>query len=117
MDQKPRDFRDAVRSAAIVGAIVAALSFSRALARVARGTAPGIMLLEAPSLGFAVFFVAILMLQLTGAVRRDGFEFTVSPWFAVAAIGALVAFFVGALAHGHSLLATDAERVGLIAAA
>ncbi len=112
-------FRDAVRPAAVVAAPFAALAFVRVAVATAQGSAPVSYLLIVPLLGFAIFFLGALALQVSGAVTRNPsnhLQLDVNPWFAWLVCGGLVFFFVGLLARGHNVLAQDAPRVGLLSA-
>ncbi len=67
----------------------------------------------APALGYAIYFLLPLVLQLTGAATSD---LNVNLWFAWAFCGGLAFFWVGMLIRGHELFATMGEvvRTGLL---
>lgn len=94
---------------------MAAVAFVRVLAAFVQGKAPALFLLESRALGFGVFFAAAFLLQVTGAVKRDGVQVIVNPWFAWIVIGGVVCFLVGLLARSQSL-AADAPRIGFLSA-
>jgi uncharacterized membrane protein YvlD (DUF360 family) len=117
-DARPT-LRHAIRPAIVLATIVAALALARVLVAVARGSAPVLYLFVVPVLTFGFFFATALVLQVSGALTRDPanhFQFNVNRWFAWLVCGGLVFFFVGLLARGHNVLATDAPRVGLLSA-
>jgi hypothetical protein len=91
----------------------ALIALARAVWTVVGGKAPFYLLLVGPVLGYAVFFLLALLLQLTRAVDAD---LNVSPWFAWAFCGALVFFWVGTFVRAHEVLADDALMVGLYTA-
>jgi len=110
-------FARAIRAGVTFAVPFALISFLRVVAGVIRGSAPIAYLVVVPLLGFGLFFLLALVLQVSGAVREgSGQELDVSPWFAWMVSGALAFFFVGLLARGHDVLAEDYVRVGLLSA-
>lgn len=117
-DARP-SLRDVIRPAALFAAPLAALGLARVAIAVGRGSAPVSYLFVVPIVGFAFFFGTALLLQLSGVVARDPsnpLRLNVNQWFAWLVGGGLVLFFVGLLARGSDVLATDAPRVGLLCA-
>jgi hypothetical protein len=102
--------RDALSSSHRFAAYFASTAFGGALGAVLFGRAPLYVLLLAPALGYALYFLLPLVLQLTGAATSDLY---VNHWFAWAVCGGLVFFWVGALARAQNVLAEDPLRVGL----
>jgi len=107
--------RDAFRSSHRFATYFAWVALSGAIASVVVGRAPLYILLLAPALGYATYFLLPLILQLTGAATSD---LNVNLSFAWALCGGLVFFWVGLLIKGHELFATMAEivRTGLLSA-
>jgi hypothetical protein len=54
--------------------------------------------------------------QITGAVRRDGSQLMVNPWFAWMLIGGIVSFLVALMIRGHALNHPDILEVATAAA-
>lgn len=107
--------RDAFRSSHRFATYFASVAFSGAIGLVVFRGAPLYVLLLAPALGYATYFLLPLVLQLTGAATSD---LNVNLWFAWALCGGLVFFWIGVLTKGHELFATMAEivRTGLLSA-
>jgi hypothetical protein len=107
--------RDALRSSHRFAVYFASVALTGAIVPVILGRAPLYVLLVAPALGYAIYFLLPLALQLTGAVSSD---LNVNLWFAWALCGGIVFFMVGLLIKGHELFATMGEivRTGLLGA-
>jgi len=107
--------RDALRASNRFATYFALVALSGAIGSVIVGRAPLYAVLVAPALGYAVYFLLPLVLQLTGAATTD---LNVNLWFAWAVCGGLVFFWVGLLFRGHDVLATIPEtlRAGLLGA-
>ena len=65
--------------------------------------------MAAPALGYAIYFLLPLVLQLTGAATS---ELNVNLWFAWAFCGGLAFFWVGMFTKSSGLFATKREVVG-----
>jgi hypothetical protein len=96
--------RDAARVSAKIGLYIAAVTFAGVALSVATGRSPALFLVESPALGFAIYFAAAFLLLITGAVRVDGRQMLVNPWFAWMAIGAIVVFLVTLMILGHPVI-------------
>ena len=107
--------RDALRSSHQFALYFAAVAFGGAVIPVLLGRVPVYALVAAPALGYAIYFLLPLILQLTGAATS---ELNVNLWFAWAFSGGLAFFMVGIIATGHKLFATGGEilRTGLLCA-
>ena len=118
-ENPPARVTQAVHAASRFAIPFTAIALFRVGLGVVRGSAPVSYLVIVPVLGFGIFFLLTLLLQLSGAVTRDPskhLQLDVNPWFAWLVCGGLVFFFVGLLARGSSVLAEDAPRVGLLSA-
>ena len=96
--------RDAARVSAKIGAYIAFVTFAGVAVSFARGKAPALYLIESPAAGFGIYFMAAFILQITGAVRHEGRQLLVNPWFAWMVIGAVVVFIVTLLILGHPVI-------------
>jgi hypothetical protein len=96
--------RDAARVSAKIGAYIAFVTFTGVVVSFATGKAPALYLIESPAAGFGIYFVAAFILQISGAVRHDGRQLLVNPWFAWTVIGAFVVFIVTLLILGHPVI-------------
>ena len=107
--------RDALRASHQFAAYFALVTLTGAIGSVVLGRAPWYVLLIAPPLCYAIYFLLPLVLQLTGVATSD---LNINLWFAWAICGGLVFFMVGLLIKGHELFATMGEilRVGLLCA-
>ena len=96
--------RDAARVSAKIGLYIAGVTFGGVAASVVAGKAPALYLVGSPALGFAIYFAGAFLLLITGAVRVDGRQMLVNPWFGWMAIGAIVVFFVTLMTLGHPVI-------------
>ena len=106
---------DAIRSSNRFAIYFALAALGAAIGGVVAGRAPFYAVLVAPALGYAIYFLLPLLLQLSGAVTTD---LNVNLWFTWAVSGGLVFFWVGLLFRGHDVLAPWPEilRAGLLGA-
>ena len=96
--------RDAARVSAKIGLYIAGVTLAGVTVSVVTGKSPALYLIASPALGFAIYFAGAFLLMITGAVRVDGRQMLVNPWFAWMAIGAIVVFFVTLMTLGHPVI-------------